>query len=119
VKVRATVIEKTDRLAVENDALDLQAPDRRDDRREGVCPVPPGLRPEVNRPTLTPGDEPVAIPLEFMNPFGSGRDLLGQDRLTGENEARRSAPIAGENATPLENHGEVMDDEVVVGKAEG
>jgi hypothetical protein len=106
VKVRSTVIEKTDRLAVENDALDLQAPDRRDDRREGVCPVPPGLRPEMNRPTLTPGDEPVAVPLEFMDPFGPGRDLLRQNRLTGDNKARRSAPLAGEKATPLENHTE-------------
>ena len=105
LEVRPTFIEKTDLFAMKHDALDGKTPDRSGDRREGVCPVPPSLRLEVNRPTLTPGDDAIAVPLEFMNPFGPGRDLLRQHRLTGENEARRSAPIAGERATPLENHG--------------
>ena len=62
---------------------------------------------------LASGDEVVANPLEFMNPFGAGRVLVHQDRLTGTDETRRLAPVAGTDGTP--SHTGVMADEIASG----
>jgi hypothetical protein len=67
----------------------------------------------VHDAILAPGDEAVAVLFELVNPFGAGRDLAHEDRLTGSDEARRLAPVAGTDSTP--NHTGVMADEIANG----
>ena len=67
-----------------------------------------GARPQVHDIVLAPGDEAIAVPFEFVNPLGSGRDIASRHRLTGTNKARRGAPITGADGTP--NHAPVMRD---------
>jgi hypothetical protein len=88
VEVRTPVLEPAHRLAVKDDTLDRKSRHRGADRWEVRGPISPSARPQVHHAALAPGDEAVAVPFELVNPFGAGRDLMNQERLTGTNEAR-------------------------------
>jgi len=62
MEVRATVREQADRLAVDGSVVDLKALERRDDRGEGVGPIPAGSRPQANPITSAAGDDAIAVP---------------------------------------------------------
>ena len=100
MEVRTTILQQADRFAIQDDALDRKARHRDAKQGEVLGPIAPGARPQVHEAILAPGDEAIAIPLEFVKPLRPGRDLVSQDRLTWSNEALRLTPVAGTNGTP-------------------
>ncbi len=55
-----------------------------------------GTKPESRPFGIVPDHEPVAIVLDFVNPVGAGRRLVGGGREAGFNEAR---PVGGQALT--------------------
>jgi hypothetical protein len=88
----------------------LEAPDRGDNEREGVSPVPAGARPQADAPALPVSHDAVAVPF----PLGTGRNLARQDRKA--RSRTLAAPVAGTDRTSL-RHAEVSADEILRGRS--
>ncbi len=104
LEFRCAVLCEADGLSVDHDGISRERPDRVHDGREHARPILPVTGPQPNHAPVAPRQNALAIPLQFVNLFGAGRHLTGQDRLTGRDKAHGQLPRAGRtHATPL-NH---------------
>ena len=73
---------KSNRLAVDKSALNRQAPDRLRNHRQAageICAMP---RPERRPASFLPGDDPIAVVLDLMQPVGAGGQMVDENWLT-------------------------------------
>src|SRR5829696_9849958 len=86
------------RLAVDHEVTGEFA-QRGDDGDELDRPVAAVAAPQLHPVAFLAREEAIAAVLQLVNPVLTGRDLLGDDGLSGANETRRSAPVTGKRGT--------------------
>src|SRR3954454_7888057 len=76
-------------LAVEHGPLDRQRRDRVTGARESLRIVARRPSPQADLLAVFAGNDPVAVPLDLMEPAGPGRWPVSESGLAGEDEASR------------------------------